>query len=92
MLARWIRTTAVPLITGGLLVTMTPSPAWASTSPPQWRIAKVFPGVEQVLALSANGPRSAWATGDANGVTRLAIERWNGRSWQRISPPPTSAS
>jgi len=70
----------------------------AAGSAPHWRIVKTFGPAGQasrLLAVTATGPANAWAAGDlCEGCTpspRLAVQHWNGKSWNVRKLPATIA-
>ena len=62
-----------------------------ATRPANWRIAATMahcrPG-EDMLSVTATGPRDAWALGSAGiGSACSDLEHWDGRAWRRIAVP-----
>lgn len=82
------RKALVPLVLAASLL-----PAPASAAPPGWETVKTseLPGDDELIAVAATGPKSAWALGtrtstDGEQVDLLAYH-WDGRSWQRSKLP-----
>jgi hypothetical protein len=65
----------------------------ARAGTPGWRLVKNFGTCAEgeVVSVTANGPRSAWASGayspSCDGLTAPLLAHWNGRSWQALRFP-----
>lgn len=86
--------TAVPAAAQAVGGSAQPAASLAGTAgTPGWRIVRQFGPATSTTGLSAmtaTGPADAWAVGGSCGgcqVSKLLVERWNGRSWRKVSLP-----
>jgi hypothetical protein len=67
-----------------------PAAPTAAASGPAWKVFTVVSGNAfpvTFTAISASGPRDAWAAGIGSAAAGLRLERWNGSTWKQFPAP-----
>jgi hypothetical protein len=76
-----------------LVATTGTAAAWGATAAaPAWRVSHVFAGqpLADLLAVTATGPRDAWAFGDGKNARPAAVH-WDGKTWSESYLPGATA-